>query len=106
MFEPWFYIVAVFEPWFYVVEVFEPWFYVVEVFEPWFYVVAYWNSSLPHGGARHQGARQRVVTPRDESGLMDDESRRLIEDANLLISRDSLILCDIIGQGQSEPGSR
>ena len=70
-------------------------FNIVPLFRP----TAYWNSSsLPHHG--NQGVRQRAVAARDESTLMDDESRRLIEDANLLISRDSLILCDIIGQGQ------
>ena len=59
-------------------------------------IIAYWSQNdLP----THQVVRQRNVAARDESALMDDESRRLIEDANLLISRDCLILCDIIGQG-------
>ncbi len=51
----------------------------------------------------NQGARQRhpAAAAHNNSTLMDDESRRLIEDANLLISRDSLILSEVIGQGQS-----
>ena len=57
--------------------------------------------SVAYQPTHGQVVRQRNVVTRNDSSLMDDESRRLIEDANLLISRDSLILCDIIGQGQS-----
>lgn len=31
--------------------------------------------------------------------VIDDEARRLIDDAKLLISRDNLLLMDVIGQG-------
>ena len=32
--------------------------------------------------------------------VIDDESRRLIDDANLLIDRDNLLLLEVIGQGR------
>ncbi len=61
------------------------------------YFPAYWQHSMPPS----QVVRQRNIAANNDSSLIDDESRRLIEDANLLMSRDNLILCDVIGQGKS-----
>ncbi len=58
-------------------------------------IAAYWSSENP----------AQIVRPRNyecvQEPIMDEESRRLIDDSKLLIDRDRLLLLEIIGQGMS-----
>ena len=40
-----------------------------------------------------------VDSPPESASLMDDEARRLIEDAKLYIHRDYIVLLEVVGQG-------
>ena len=51
-----------------------------------------------HPRLRHRTPLQIPRRPGD-SLILDEESRHLIEDANLLIDRDRILLLEIIGQG-------
>lgn len=57
-----------------------------------------YSSGMQAGRLRHRNPIQIPRRPGD-SLILDEESRHLIEDANLLIDREKILLLEIIGQG-------
>ena len=54
--------------------------------------VAYWSRSLSPA----------ALLSGDDALLLDDETRRLIDDSHLLIATQRLVLLDVIGQGRHQ----
>ena len=63
---------------------------------------AYWTQSVSPRDRLQQltaGPRHARLSA-DVSALLDDETRRLLDDSHLLIATQRLILLNVIGQGQ------
>ena len=57
--------------------------------------IAYWSQ----GEVLDQRMFLAAATTFPREPILDDESRRLLDDSNLIISRERLLLLDAIGQG-------